>query len=75
MLGMSTTSEAYMTIRERIDFAIVTFIFGVLVASLDCFFPCQSFCLTVFYYQNVYFRYFIRSNHGLSYLLEYQYLA
>jgi len=37
MLGMSTTPEAYMTIRERIDFAIVTFIFGVLVASTSTF--------------------------------------
>lgn len=74
MLGMPTTSEAYMTIRERIDFAIVTFIFGVLVASLDCFFHVKV-SLLLFYYQNVYFRYFIRSNHGLSYLLEYQYLA
>ncbi|KAF9050074.1 major facilitator superfamily domain-containing protein [Panaeolus papilionaceus] len=37
MLGMKVSPEAYMTIRERIDFAIITSIFGVLVAASNSF--------------------------------------
>lgn len=34
MLGMQTATEAYMSIRERTDYAIIILIFGVLVAAL-----------------------------------------
>jgi len=34
MLGMEVKPAAYMTIRERFDFAIIALIFGVLTAAL-----------------------------------------
>lgn len=34
MLGMEVQSAAHMTIRERLDFAIIILIFAILVAAL-----------------------------------------
>lgn len=34
MVGMEVKPAAYMTIRERLDFAIVVLVFGVLTAAL-----------------------------------------
>lgn len=33
MIGKKTTRDAYMTRRERLDFFILTMLFGVLVAA------------------------------------------
>jgi len=33
MLGKKTSPDAYMTLRERIDFAIITLIFSIFVAA------------------------------------------
>lgn len=33
MMGLKTSPDAQMTVQERIDFSIVTLVFGVLVAA------------------------------------------
>lgn len=44
MLGMQVEPAAYMSGRERIDYAIVTCIFGVLVASYVLFMHVRNNC-------------------------------
>jgi len=37
MMGLKTSQDSHMTIRERIDFAVVTLIFGTLVGGSNAF--------------------------------------
>lgn len=59
MLGLRTSRQAHMTIRERIDFSIIMLLFGTLVAGLalsilhikSMFHPCFVELIRLRYYR------------------------
>jgi hypothetical protein len=76
MMGMQTSQDAFMTVQERIDFSIITLIFGTLVAGLGSYFPCtvlNTYCtvLVPFPSQSQHIRNPDRSDHGEFFLSEF----